>query len=137
MQVQSYLNFDGRTEEALEFYRRALGAEVTALLRYSENAEACNSGMVPPGSGNKVLHSAFRIGETTLMASDCGCQGKPSFQGISLSLNPKTEADANRLFKALAEGGKVQMPQAKTFFSPSFGVVADQFGVSWMVVVMP
>lgn len=137
MQVQAYLNFDGRCEEALDFYHRHLGAEVTALMRFRDNPDACAPAQSPPGSESKVMHSAFRIGDTTLMASDCNNQGKPSFQGISLSLNPPTEAEARRLFNALADGGQVQMPLTKTFFSPCFGVVADRFGVSWMLIVLP
>jgi len=137
MQVQPYLFFDGRCEEALEFYRRALGAEVTALMRFSDNPEPPQPGMVPAGSGDKVMHSSFRIGEATVMASDGMCQGQASFQGFSLSLIVNDEAEADRLFAALRDGGQVQMPLAKTFFSPRFGMVADRFNVFWMVVAMP
>jgi len=91
--------------------------------------------MVPPGSENKVMHSSFRIGDTTVMASDGNCTGKPAFQGFSLSLTVANEGEAERLFSALGNGGQVQMPLTKTFFSPRFGMVADRFGVSWMVVV--
>lgn len=133
MLVQAYLNFDGRCEEALDFYRKALGAEVQMLMRFKESPEPCDPSMVAPGSDNKIMHSSFRIGETVLMASDCGCQGKPNFQGISLSLSVKTEAEAERAFKALADGGQVQMPLTKTFWSPRFGMVSDRFGISWMV----
>ncbi|HWG46099.1 MAG TPA: VOC family protein [Gemmataceae bacterium] len=135
MQVQPYLNFDGRCEEAVEFYRRTLGAEVTMLMRFKDSPEPCDSGMVPPSSENKVMHTSFRIGETTILASDCGCQGRPSFQGISLSLTVPDETKAERLFAALGDGGQVQMPLTKTFFSPRFGMVADRFGVSWMIYV--
>jgi PhnB protein len=71
------------------------------------------------------------------MASDGRCAGQPSFKGITLSIWAKNEAEANRLFDALADGGQIQMPLAKTFFSPSFGMVADHFGVGWMIVAMP
>jgi PhnB protein len=135
MSVQPYLNFDGRCEEAVEFYRRALGAEVTALMRFRESPEPHPPGTVPPGAENKVMHASFRIGETTVMASDCHCQGRPSFQGFSLALAAPNVAEAERLFAALADGGQVQMPLTKTFWSPSFGVVTDRFGVSWMVNV--
>jgi PhnB protein len=137
MQIQPYLFFDGRCEEAVEFYRKALGAEVTMLMRYKDSPEPPQPGMVPPGSENKVMHSSFRIGETTVMASDGRCQGKPSFQGFSLSLTVPNVAEANAKFAALADGSKVQMPLAKTFFSPRFGMVADRFGVSWMIIVAP
>ncbi len=134
MQVQSYLNFDGRCEEALNFYKRAINANVSCLMRFSESPEPCDPNMVPPGSENKVMHSSFTVGETELMASDCGCQGQAKFQGVSLALTASNVAEANRLFAALGEGGQVQMPLTKTFFSPAFGMVADQFGVSWMVL---
>jgi len=137
MKVQSYLNFDGRCEEAIEFYRKALGAEVTMLMRFKDNPEAGATGKVTPGTENKIMHSSFSIGDTMVMASDGYCQGKDTFQGISLALSVPTDAEAKRRFDALSDGGKVQMPLAKTFFSSSFGMVADRFGVSWMVVVEP
>jgi len=135
MQIQPYLFFDGRCEEALEFYRRALGAEVSRILRFKDSPEPPQPGMIPPGAENKVMHSTFRIGDTTVMASDGRCQGQPTFQGFSLSLIVSSVAEADRLFAALAEGGQVQMPLANTFFSPRFGMVADRFGVSWMIIV--
>jgi len=137
MQVQPYLFFDGRCEEAVEFYKSALGAEVAMLMRFKDSPEPPGPGMVPPGSGDKVMHTSFRIGDTTVMASDGRCQGQPSFQGFSLSLTASDEAEAERLFAALADGGQVQMPLAKTFFSSRFGMVADRFGVPWMIVVAP
>jgi PhnB protein len=137
MQVQPYLFFDGRCEEAVEFYRRALGAEVTMLMRFKEGPEPAEPGMVPPRAEDKVMHMSFRIGDTTLLASDGNCAGHPSFQGFALSLTAPDEATAERLFAALADGGQVQMPLAKTFFSPRFGMVADRFGVAWMVYVAP
>ena len=135
MLVQPYLFFDGRAEEAIEFYRSALGAEVESLMRYKESPEPPPPGMVPPGSDNKIMHASFRIGDTTVMASDGNCKGKPTFQGFSLSLTVADEAAADRAFAALGKGGQVQTPLAKTFFSPRFGMVADRFGVSWMVYV--
>jgi len=137
MRVEPYLFFDGRCEEAIEFYRKALGAEVTMLMRYKESPEPTPSDMIPPGSENKVMHSNLRIGETMVMASDGNCQGKPSFQGFSLSVTAPNETEAERMFNALADGGQVQMPLGKTFFSPCFGMVADRFGVSWMIIVTP
>src|SRR5689334_1057605 len=134
VQVQPYLDFNGRCEEAVEFYRRALGAEVTTLTRFKDSPDP---GMCPSGDGNKVMHTSLRIGETTVMASDGRCEGRPSFQGFSLSLAVRGEAEAERLFAALADGGQVQAPLAKTFFSPRFGMVADRFGVSWMIHVAP
>jgi PhnB protein len=134
MQVQPYLNFDGRCEEALDFYRGALGAEVTMLMRYKESPEPA---MVSPGSEDKVMHASFRVGEATVMASDGRCKGQSSFQGISLALTAPDDAEAERRFAALADGGQVQMPLTRTFFSSRFGMVADRFGVSWMVLVAP
>jgi PhnB protein len=133
MQVQSYLMFNGRCEEAIEFYKKALGAKVEMLMRFKDAPE----GACAPGTENKVMHSALKIGDTIIMATDgmMKDQGKLEFKGISLTLNPKTEAECERLFAALADGGQVHQPLIKTFFSPKFGVVADRFGVSWMVLV--
>jgi PhnB protein len=135
MRVQPYLFFDGRAEEAIKFYRRALGAEVTALMRFKDNPEPPPPGTIPAGSEEKVMHASFRIGETEVLASDGRCAGQPSFQGFSLALTVSDDAEAERLFSVLGEGGQVQMPLARTFFSSRFGMVADRFGVSWMIVV--
>jgi len=137
MQVEPYLFFDGRCEEAIEFYRSALGAEVTALMRFKDSPEPPQPGLVPPGCDDKVMHASFRIGETTIMASDGNCHGKPTFQGFSLSIAAPNDAEAERLFAALGDGGQVQMPMIQTFFSSRFGMVADRFGVSWMIIVKP
>jgi len=135
MQVQPYLFFNGRCEEAIAFYREALGAEVTNLMRYKDCPDPMPPGMLPPGSENKVMHVNFRIGESIMMASDGNCTGQPGFQGFSLSITAPDEAKAKQLFEALAKDGKVQMPMGKTFFSPCFGMVADRFGLGWMVIV--
>jgi PhnB protein len=132
VQVQPYLSFEGRCEEAVELYRKALGAEVTALMRFKESPDP---GMCSPGSLDKVMHMSFRIGDTTLLASDGRCKGQPNFQGISLTLTVPNDAEAERLFASLADGGQVQMPLTKTFFSSRFGMVADRFGVPWMIIV--
>ena len=137
MKAQPYLFFDGRCEEAAEFYRSALGAEVTMLSRFKDCPEPRAPGMVPPGAENKVMHMSLRIGETTVLASDGRCQGRPSFQGFALSLAVPNDAEAERLFSSLADRGQVQMALSKTFFSSRFGMVADRFGVSWMIIVMP
>lgn len=135
MQTQPYLFFDGRCEEAIEFYRKALGARVEMLMRNRESPDKPPPGMLPPGSDEKVMHAELRIGETTVMASDGGCGGKPEFKGFSLTIPVPDAAAADRVFAALADGGQVQMPLTKTFFSPRFGMVADRFGVPWMVIV--
>ena len=134
MQLEPYLYFDGRCEEAIEFYKTALGAEVDMLTRFKEGPDRS---MTPAGSDNKVMHAAFRIGNTTVMASDGRCQGNPSFHGFALSLTVPDVGEADRLFAALANGGQVRMPLAGTFFSPRFGMVADRFGVGWMIAVAP
>lgn len=135
MLVQPYLMFDGRCEEAIEFYRRAVGAETTMLMRFKDSPEPAPPGMVPPGSENKVMHAAMKIGDSVVMATDGGCQQKAAFEGFSLTLTVPTEAEADKRFNALAEGGQVRMPLAKTFFSPRFGMLQDKFGVGWMVIV--
>lgn len=134
MQVQPYLFFDGRCEEAIEFYRKTIGAEIGMLMRWKDSPEPPPEGAIPPGSENKVMHAALRIGDTTVMASDGRCTGAPSFQGFSLSLDATSDAEAKRMFDALSEGGQVRMPLSKTFFASSFGMVADKFGVPWMVI---
>jgi len=133
MHILPYLQFDGRCEEAIEFYKTALGAEVEQLMRFKD---APDQSMITPGSENKVMHACLRIGDTKVMASDGHCRGEPSFQGFSLTLMTSSVADAERLFHAL-EAGAAQMPLTKTFFSPSFGMLADRFGVSWMILATP
>ena len=134
--IQPYLFFKGRCEEAIQFYQKALGAEVEMILRFKESPEPPPPGMTPPGWENKIMHSSLRIGETVVMASD-GCGETEGFQGFSLSITVPSEADADRVFAALAEGGQVTMPLSKTFWSPRFGMLQDKFGVGWMVGVMP
>jgi PhnB protein len=131
MQVQPYLSFGGRCDEAIEFYRKALGAKVQMLVRFKDGPDPA---MCQPGNENKVMHMCFRIGETDIFASDGRCEGKPDYQGFSLSLMADDDAEAERRFNALADGGQVQMPLAKTFFASNFGMVTDRFGVSWMVL---
>jgi PhnB protein len=132
MLVQPYLFFDGCCEEALNFYQKTLGAEVQFMMRFNESPDPT---MCPPGSENKVMHSNIKVGETVFMASDGVCQGPPKFQGFSLSVSVPDAAQAEQVFAALGQGGQVQMPLTQTFFSPKFGMVADRFGVSWMVIV--
>jgi PhnB protein len=132
MHVQPYLDFNGRCDEALEFYKKAIGAKVGMLMRFKD---APDKSMITPGSENKVMHSQFQVGDTIVMASDGRNSGKPNFQGIMLSISANTEAEADKIFNGLAEGGQVQMPLGKTFFAPRFGMVADKFGVGWMVIV--
>ena len=134
MQVQPYLDFSGRCEEAVEFYKKALGAKVEVLMRFKDSPEPPPPGC-PPSDPEKVMHVTMKIGEATVMATDGMMQGKPEFKGISLTLNVQSEDDAARRFKALSDGGQVTMPLAKTFFAKSFGMVADKFGVHWMVIV--
>src|SRR3989442_12058558 len=135
--IQPYLFFNGSCEQAVEFYRKALGAEVEMMMRYKDSPEPPQPGMVPPGFENKIMHASFRIGATTLMASDGCAAEKTNFQGFSLSLSVPSEAEADRVFAALAEGGQVRMPLTKTFWSPRFGMVADRFGLGWMITVAP
>jgi PhnB protein len=132
--IQPYLYFEGRCEEAIEFYKKALGAEVMVLLRFKDSPVGSPPGL-PPGSENKVMHAQLRIGKTIIMVGDARNSGKPNFQGFGLSLSLANEAEVDKAFKALAEGGQVVMPLEKTFFSPRFGMVTDRFGVMWMTLV--
>ena len=133
--VQPYLFFDGRCEEAVKFYQQALGAELGMLMRFNESPDPPRPGMVPPGSEHKVMHCSFKIGDAEVMASDGNCGGEAVFKGFCLTCPVADETEADRVFAALGDGGQVQMPLGKTFFSPRFGIVADRFGVSWMVIV--
>ncbi len=135
MQVQPYLIFEGRCQEALDFYVQALGAKVEVVMRYKDSPEPLPPGSIPPGGEDKVMHSAMKIGSSTVMASDGHCTGKPGFQGFTLALPVADEATAHRVFDALAVGGQLQMPLTRTFFSPAFGMVQDRFGVTWNVLV--
>jgi PhnB protein len=135
--IQPYLFFNGSCEQAVEFYRQALGAEVEMMMRYKDSPEPPQPGMVPPGFEDKIMHTSFRIGETTLMASDGCAAEKTNFQGFSLSLTVSSEAEADRVFAALSDGGQVQMPLTKTFWSPRFGMLTDRFGLAWMISLAP
>ena len=137
MHVQPYLFFDGCCEQALEYYRQAVGAEVTTLMGYKDNPDPPPPGTMPPGTENKVMHASVRIGDSEIYASDGHCQGQHKFKGFRLSLTVKTDAEAEQYFATLSEGGQVQMPLSKTFYSSSFGMLSDRFGVSWMVLVEP
>jgi PhnB protein len=135
MVVHPYLSFDGRCEEAIEFYKRAVGAEVVMVVRFKDHPDPKPPGMITPATENKVMHARMRIGDSVVMCSDGRCQGQPSFSGTSLTITASNDAEAARVFNALSDGGNVGMPLAKTFFSSSFGMVTDRFGVPWMVIV--
>lgn len=132
--VEPYLNFGGRCEEAIAFYRSAIGAQVDMVMKFKDSPEPMPPGVLAPGYENKVMHASFRIGGSRVMASD-GCHPGTKFDGFSLSLSVQSEAEADRAFNALAQGGTVTMPLAKTFWSPRFGMVTDKFGIGWMVIV--
>lgn len=131
MKIEPYLNYDGNCEAAIEFYKKTLDAEVLMLMRFKDNPEPH-----PPGNEEKVMHASLKIGESRIMASDGRCtEEKPGFHGITLSITVPSDAEAKRRFDALGEGGQVLMPLTKTFFSSSFGLLTDRFGVSWMILV--
>jgi PhnB protein len=132
--ITPYLFFGGRCEEALEFYRKALGAEVEMLTRFEESPQPPPPGVLPAGYEKKVMHASFRVRGVLLLASD-GCGGQSNFDGVRLALAVPKEEDARRAFDALADGGSVQMRLGKTFWSPCYGMVTDRFGLGWMVMV--
>jgi PhnB protein len=134
MKIQPYLNFDGRCEEAIEFYKTAVGAKVEMMMRFKECPEPM-PGQQPPEVANKIMHASFKIGDSVVNASDGRCTGQAKFSGINLSLSVSSEAEAEKVFKALSEGGQVTMPLNKTFFSPKFGMLFDRFGIMWMILV--
>ena len=135
MKIENYLFFEGKCEEALNFYTQAIGAKVEMMMRYKDSPDGgqCPDGSKPPG--DKVMHVSFMVGETRIMASDGFAKGNPEFKGFALSIGVPTEAEAQKLFTALSAGGNVTMPLGKTFFSPSFGMLSDKFGVHWMILV--
>jgi PhnB protein len=135
MKVQPHLSFQGRCEEAVEFYRKAVGAEVTFMARFKDIPGPHPPGTIPPGGEDKIMHTSFRIGDSVLMASDGSCTGKGSFQGIQLAIQVNDAATADRVFNGLSEGGQVKMPLMQTFWSPRFGMLTDKFGIEWMVNV--
>lgn len=135
--IQPYLFFNGSCEEAVEFYRKALGAEVEVMMRFKDSPEPPQPGLMPTGFENKIMHTSFRVGQTTVMASDGCSDQKPGFQGFSLSLSVPSETEVDRIFAALTEGGQVRMPLTKAFWSPRFGMVTDRFGIGWMISLNP
>lgn len=132
--VQPYLFFGGQCEEALKFYEQAVGSTVVMKMRFNECPEPLPEGTIQPGFEDKIMHSSFTVGKMTLMASD-GCGDATNHEGFRLALCVPTEADCDRVFNALADGGNVDMPLEKTFWSPRYGMVTDKFGVGWMVMV--
>lgn len=136
MQVQTYLFFEGRCQEALEFYRDTLGAEIGPILRFRDNPDDPEGRNFPPGAADMVMHSSFRVGETTLFASDGQCGAEVNRQGVSLALQLRDPAEAERLFHALAATGQIRMPMRKTFFSPAFGMVTDRYDIGWMIMAL-
>ncbi|MGF6779050.1 VOC family protein [Paraburkholderia sp. GAS334] len=135
MQVQPYVFFNGRCEEAMKFYGEKLGAEVVFQMRFKD-APPSAAESVPPGNEEKIMHTTFRIGATELMASDGDCKGEgPRPAGFSLSLTADDVPSAEKYFNALSDGGNVMMPWQATFWSKGFGMVVDRFGIPWMVTV--
>ncbi len=135
MKLEPYLFFDGRAEEALEFYERGLGATVEGKMRFADSPDPVPTEYLPPGGAQKLMHASLLIEGQRLMLSD-GCASDGSgFHGFSLALQYDQEVDARRAFDALCEGGSIQMPIGPTFFSPCYGQVLDRFGVQWMVMV--
>jgi PhnB protein len=128
------LHFNGRCEEALNFYKQALGAEVTFMMRYDESPDPQSKACMAPGTEKKIMHANVKIRDTEVMMSDGRCEGGlPKFDGISLTVNV-SPAEADRIFNALGNGGQVQMPLCETFFAEKFGMVADKFGLSWLLL---
>ena len=132
--ITPYLFFSGRCEEALDFYREALGAKVDMIMRFNESPEPTPPGMLQAGFETKIMHASFRVDDAMLMASD-GCDDKSTLHGFKLALAVPTEEKAHLAFNALANGGNIQMPLTKTFWSPCYGMVTDKFNVEWMVMV--
>ena len=129
MQIEPYLYFNGRCEEALTFYQQALGARTVAVNRFGDNPDV----PAPPGAARKIMHAELRIGGAVVLASDGPCTGTTNFQGFSLALTTRDGAEAERMFRALADGGNIHVPLGATAFAARFGMVADRFGVVWTI----
>jgi PhnB protein len=134
MQVEPYLFFDGRCEEAIEFYKKTVSASVQMLMRFKENPDP-QPGSMPPGAEEKIMHASIKVGDSSIMCSDGHCGGQADFKGFRLAIAAEDVPAAERMFAGLAEGGQVQMPLMQTFFSPKFGMLTDKFGVGWMIMV--
>ena len=132
--ITPYLFFSGRCDEALDFYKNGLGAKIETIMRFSESPEATPPGMLQAGFENKVMHASFFVGGVRMMASD-GCDDKSKFDGFRLAIGVPTEAEAHKAFNALSDGGRIEMPLTKTFWSPCYGMATDKFNVGWMVMV--
>ena len=135
MDVQTTLNYYGRTEEAVRFYCRTIEAETLFMMRFRDCPDPSHS---RPGMEEKIFHATFRIGSTEIMASDCGCQKPPTgitFTGFALAIRVETPEKAERFFAALSDGGQIQIPLLQTFFAERYGIVIDRFGISWKIMV--
>ena len=135
MDVQTTLNFYGRTEEALLFYGKTIDAETLFLMRFRDCPDPSPS---RPGLEEKIFHATFRIGSTEIRASDCGCEKPPTrttFAGFSLLLGVEIPQEAEHFFSALSDDGQIQIPLQETFFAERYGIVVDRFGISWKIVV--
>ena len=131
MQVQAYLTFDGQCEEAINFYKKAVKAEVVHKHYFKE---APDQNMITPENAGKIMHAMLRVGENTFMLSDGQCSGKASFDGFNMNVMTETETEAEKIFSALSDGGQITMPMSPTFFAARFGMLKDRFGVSWMIM---
>ncbi|HEX4125838.1 MAG TPA: VOC family protein [Tepidisphaeraceae bacterium] len=137
MHVNPYLSFEGKCDQAIDFYKSAAGAEVSSLMRYKEMPGGCPEGSPSSAHPEKVMHAELKIGDSTILASDGRCTGQPKFEGITLAISVPTDAQGQKIFNGLAAGGKVTMPLGKTFFSSQFGMLQDRFGVGWLVITGP
>lgn len=135
MQLQPYVHFNGRCEEAIEFYKKAVGAQVNMLMRFKDMPASSGPAAITPGTENKVMHANLRIGDSVLLVSDGRCSGDAKLEGFSLTLTVSSDTEAEKAFAALGEGGSISMPLQKTFFASKFGMINDRFGVSWIIIV--
>ncbi len=133
MHLQPYLYFNGRCEEAINFYKTALGAKVNMMMRFRECPPSQEMKM-QPGVEEKVMHASVKIGDTDVLMSDGRCGGETKFDGFAVSISASSDVEAERIFAAISDGGKVSMPMNSTFFASRFGMANDRFGVAWMVL---
>jgi PhnB protein len=130
MQFNPYLTFNGQCEAAFKFYERSLGGKIIAMMPHAGSPAEQH---VPPEWRNKIMHARLTVNDQVLMGSDAPPDHYQQPKGISVALQVKNAADAERAFQALAENGTIQMPIQETFWAVRFGMLVDQFGIPWMI----
>jgi PhnB protein len=131
VKLHTYLNYGGNCAEAFRFYEKHLGGKIGMMMTY---AEMPNSENAPPGPKDAIVHASMNLGGTRIMGSDVPADRFQPMRSVYLSLSLDSDAEAERIYKLLADGGEVFMPMQDTFFATRFGMLRDRFGTSWMII---